>query len=102
MIRKGLLAWLILSLITFGACDGDSSQEARGLIVEVQADSIIEWETLTLKLPDGKQRSFLRGAGVDLRFWRASHLREHMAGALPVTVTYVKSGRGLVATSIGD
>ncbi len=102
MRRKILVAWVVLSLIILGACGGDSPQEARGLIVDVQAGSIIEWETLTLRLPDGKERLFLRGAEVDLRFWRASHLREHMASAQPVTVTYEKSDKGLIATRISD
>lgn len=102
MVRKSLAAYLLLALVLFTACRSDSAREARGLIVDVRAESVVEWESLTLRLSGGKELTFTRGADVDLRFWRASHLREHMAGAQPITVRYSESKGRLVAISISD
>jgi hypothetical protein len=102
MLRKSLASVTLAAFIMLSACNGDASHQARGVIVDVKSASLIEWDSLTLRRADGTALTFSRGVGVDLRFWRASHLREHMSGAAPVTVTYKKSKAGLVATTISD
>ena len=68
----------------------------------MQAEGILEWDSLTLKDSGGKAHTYARGEEIDLRFWRASHLREHMTKAEPVTVEYRKEDKGLVAISISE
>ncbi len=85
-----------------GGDDGVVTQSVVGRIIAVEADAIIEWESLILLAEDGRELTFLRGEGVDLRFWRASHLREHAQNSASVVVSYEETDRGLVAQSIDD
>ncbi len=54
---------------------------------------------MTLRESSGKEMRFLRGAEVDLRYWRASHIREHITASDRVKVTYRETPTGLVADS---
>ena len=74
----------------------------RGRVIEVRADAIIEWESIVVRTGDGRDFEFARGAEIDLRFWRASHLREHMTLGLPLTVEYEAVGGVLVARALAD
>lgn len=71
-----------------------------GVITSVTADSLIEWTSMTIREPSGQELRFLRGNGVDQRFWRASHLREHITFGDLMRVTYEETPQGLVAESI--
>lgn len=84
------------------SCGGPGEQSVRGLVVAVEASGPVEWESLTVRDATGQELTFRRGTEVDLRFWRASHLRDHMARAEPVTITYRRTGDGLVAVEIED
>ena len=74
----------------------------RGRVIEVRAGDIIEWESIVVRTEDGRDFEFSRGPEIDLRFWRASHLREHMTLGLPVTVEYETVDGTLVATALAD
>jgi hypothetical protein len=83
------------------ACSTPAHESVDGVVVEViSPSSIVEWDSLTLRSDEGKEFQFLRGDGVDLRYWRASHLREHMQRGDRVTVTYQKERGRLVAQAI--
>jgi hypothetical protein len=74
-------------------------QQFRGRIVNVQARSIAETETITLRTDDGRE--------VELRVDKAvavtpGHLREHMALGDPVAVSYTQGPDGLLAVRIDD
>lgn len=90
-----VVAWLVLV-----GC----RQEARptrydGLVVEMQAASILQISSFTLRTDDGALIEMIVEGDVGIT---ASHLREHMALADPVTVT-VRYADGLtVATRIED
>ena len=92
-----LLAITVAVAVT--AC-GESS--VRGRVIEVRAGDIIEWESIVVRTEDGRDFEFSRGPEIDLRFWRASHLREHMTLGLPVTVEYETVDGALVATALAD
>ena len=77
-----------------------ATRTADGVIIDVAANSLIEWTSMTIREPSGRELTFLRGGGVDLRFWRASHLREHMTFGDLMRVTYEETPQGLVAESI--
>ena len=74
----------------------------HGRVIEVRADDIIEWESIVVRTGDGRDFEFARGAEIDLRFWRASHLREHMTLGLPLSVEYEAVDGVLVATALAD
>jgi hypothetical protein len=74
-------------------------QQARGLVVNVQARSITETEAITLRADDGRELTLRVDRGVDMT---PGHLREHMTLALPVLVTYEQTPDGWLATRIDD
>jgi len=70
-----------------------------GLVVEMQAASILQIASFTLRTDDGTLIEMVVEGDVGIT---ASHLREHMALADPVTVT-VRYADGLtIATLIQD
>lgn len=101
--RAGALALVLaLALVAAIAGCGASKPSARGVIVDVHASSLVEWETMTIRLPGGEERTFRRGAGIDLARWRAAHLREHMTEGAAITVVYEQAGDVLTAVDIRD
>ena len=94
---------VLLLLPILSACREEAAPSVRGTIVAVNGAGLWEWDSLGLH-PNGggADLTFQRGPEVDLRYWRASHLREHMLGGTPVTITYKKSGTALVATNLSD
>ena len=96
-----IIAIAAIAAFAVVAC-GTSTLSVRGIVVEVRAGDIIEWESIVVRAEDGRELEFDRGATVDLRFWRASHLREHMNLGLPVIVEYEDVNGTLVARTIGD
>ena len=73
----------------------------RGQVIEVHAEGIIEWDSIVVRTAD-RDYTFSRGPEIDLRYWRASHLREHMTLGLPVTVEYEAVDGVLIATALAD
>ena len=100
-MRVALAIVLTLVIIAVAACGG-SKPSARGVIVDVQATSLVEWEAMTLRTANGEERTFRRGATIDLARWRAAHLREHMTEGSPLTVVYERAGDTLTAVEIKD
>ena len=97
-----LLLVLLVVLGASTACTGGSFKTARGVVVDVQASGLIEWESITVRTDDRAELTFLRGQRIDLRFWRASHLRDHMATGARVRVEYDATDQGLIAVAIND
>jgi hypothetical protein len=101
LARLAIAAWL-LSVVTMSliAC----RQQPRptrydGLVVEMQAASILQIASFTLRTNDGTLVELVVEGDVGIT---ASHLREHMALADPVTVT-VRYADGLtIATQVQD
>lgn len=67
--------------------------------MNVQARSIVETESITLRADDGRELVFRVDRAVD---FTPGHLREHMALAQPVLVTYEQTPDGLLAVKIDD
>ena len=70
-----------------------------GLVVEMQAASILQIASLTLRTDDGTFVEMIVEGDVGIT---ASHLREHMALADPVTVTVRYADGLIIATRIDD
>ena len=91
-------------LLTVASAMAACRQDTRptrydGLVVELQAASILQIASFTLRTDDGALVEMVVEGDVGMT---ASHLREHMALADPVTVT-VRYADGLtIATRIED
>lgn len=99
--RRQMLAHTVLGTsLLLAAC----RQEAKptrydGLVVEMQAASLLQIASFTLRTDDGTFVEMIVEGDVGIT---ASHLREHMALADPVAVT-VRYADGLtIATRIDD
>ncbi len=91
---------LTAALITFGACDNSDSQKSvTGQVIAVEARSITEFETLTLRDEDGVTWEFTGGLFTG---FTPSHLLEHKALGDPVRVWYDEIGGELRVKKIED
>ena len=104
--RVSAVLVLLLLAVVLAACDAGSSEDggitAAGVVVDVQG-SITEVEQFVLALPDGSRLTLEPESGVlEAAGFSASHLREHMALAERISVTYhERDGRNIV-TGVDD
>lgn len=98
---QGLIVALLLAAFV-SSCGGAQVKSFQGVITSVDATSVLEWKSISVQDSGGTQLTFLRSDKLDLRFWRASHLREHMLEAAPITVFYEETSQGLMAVRIED
>ena len=84
-------------LVIFAGCGGEPPLgaaepavmlEVRGLLVEVRADSLTKVDSLTIRDGEGNLRTFKVEGFLG---FTPSHLREHRALALPITVRYIEN-----------
>ena len=103
-----VLALALLAALATG-CGGESDsttatdggQAIRGRIVDLNARSLLELESLTIRGESGETYTVEAG-GVALGQFTPSHLREHMVSGLVVVVTYHDEGGRLVLDAISD
>ncbi|MCL0029206.1 hypothetical protein M1N23_03590 [Dehalococcoidia bacterium] len=104
--------WLLamaLLLVLMGACveesgstdQTDGQQIVRGRIVNVDARSLLEIESLTIQDKSGSLYT-VEARGVLFGEFTPSHLREHMVSGTAVEVTYYDEGGRLVLGAISD
>lgn len=81
----------------------ESSAQATGVVVAVDQQSVTDVSRFTLRAEDGEELVFAVGR-LDLSDggFNAGHLREHMAGASPVTVLYTEQDGERLATKLTD
>ncbi len=94
----------ILALAALGCGDQTGNVEVptetvRGIIVEVQAESLTEIDYLVLE--DESGASFLLGGG-EFPGFTPSHLREHMVLGVEAVVTFHRKDDRLVIDNIAD
>ena len=83
----------------------DGGQTVRGRIVDLNARSLLEVESLTIRDESGATYILEAGDeadGVELGRFTPSHLREHMVSGQAVEVTYHDEGGRLVLDAISD
>jgi hypothetical protein len=82
---------------------GTPTAEATGVVVAVDQQSVTEVSSFTLRTDAGEQIVFAVGV-LDMSDggFNAGHLREHMAGATPVTVHYTETEGERIATKLSD
>lgn len=96
-----MLALLVaLSVLVLAACRQESRPTRYdGLVVDLQAASILQIASFTLRTDDGALVELVVEGDVGMT---ASHLREHMALADPVSVTVRYADGRTIATRIED
>ena len=80
-------------------------QSIRGVLVDVQSPSLQRVDSFVVRTDDGRELEFTAtpdfNAGVE-HAMSPGHMRQHMALADPVTVTFRDEGGRLVALSATD
>ena len=108
--RMILVLWgvvlIVVATIPFGYLHlTRAPQSVSGIILDVQATSMVFADQITLRDSSGSLWRFRVDPEVvtnNQEPQSASHLRQHMAVADPVTVRYIKLGSELVAMRIVD
>ena len=113
-IRWKVVLAVALPMAALGltACGGDSSSDmsaqadrhvetVRGRILEVNARSLLELESLRLEDEDGTIWMF-EGGGRKLPGFTPSHIREHMVTGQRVSVTFERDGAALSIVDVAD
>ena len=112
-VQLGLPVVLIVSLCIWNGCGsrspmaGESKGPAqaeghmavRGQVGEVEAAGLVDLESLKIRDETGRVWAF---KAEDFIGMTPSHLREHKTLALLVTVRYVETTEGLMATDVTD
>jgi len=113
-VRWKVFLFLALPIAALGlmACGGDSAGDAnsqtieeagtvRGLILEVNAKSLLDLESLRLEDEDGTIWLF-EGGGRTFPGFTPSHIREHMVAGQRVSVTFERDGDVLTVVDVAD
>jgi hypothetical protein len=81
------------------------TQTVRGVLVDVQSRGLQQLDSFTLRTDDGRELTFTPAPNFNQGESHAmtpGHMRQHMALADPVTVTYREEGGRVVALSATD
>ena len=98
---------MAVALVMMGGCASPPAptKTAHGVLLEVESPSIQRVERFTLRTDDGQEMVFAAApdfnTGADHAF-TPGHMRQHMALADPVTVTYREENGKLVALNATD
>ena len=93
-----VLAPLLVLLLTLVACQ-PRTRTVHGVVIDLQARDLAHAEAVSVRLDDGTEMRF---KVADTVLFSASHLRQHMVFAEPVTVTYEEQAEGPLAVDIQD
>ncbi len=94
-----LVIAIAVSLVVACSSGGGSGPSVTGEVIDVEARSLTEFDTVTIIDSDGKTWEFTGGA---FSGFTPSHLREHQALGDPVKIWYVEEGDVLRVTRIED
>ncbi|MBI4298687.1 MAG: hypothetical protein HY666_02900 [Chloroflexi bacterium] len=102
------LVTALLASSTLGGCSsneekvgGQEAEAMYGYVVDVQASSISNVDTLTMEDVKGKVWHF-KGKGGHFLGFTPAHLREHKIQGQPLYVSYKEEGEDLVIVGIKD
>jgi hypothetical protein len=94
-----------LLVLLVGCSAAPQTQTARGVLLDVVSPSIQQVDSFSLRTDDGRVLSFLTAPDFNTGASHAmtpGHMRQHMALADPVTVTYREESGKLIALSATD
>jgi hypothetical protein len=108
VVRSALSVLALLTVLAVGCGGGpgstpktDGGLAIRGRIVDLNARSLLEIESLTIRAESSEDYT-VEAEGVPMGQFTPSHLREHMVSGLVVTVTYHEEDGRLVLDGISD
>jgi hypothetical protein len=81
------------------------TQTARGVLLDVESPSIQKVDSFTLRTDDGQEMHFVTAPNFNegvVHLMTPGHMRQHMALADPVEVTYREESGTLVALTAVD
>jgi hypothetical protein len=81
------------------------TETVRGVLIDVQARGLQQLDSFTVRTDDGQELTFTPAPNFNQgasHVMTPGHMRQHMALADPVTVTYRDEGGRLVALSATD
>jgi hypothetical protein len=94
---------VVLALLV--GCSAPQTQSVRGVLLDVVSPSIQQVDSFSLRTDDGRELDFVTAPdfnkGVS-RVMTPGHMRQHMALADPVVVTYREESGKLIALSATD
>jgi len=100
------LSCVVLVVAVLGGCAAPPAlKTAHGVLLEVESPSIQRVERFTLRTDDGQELRFSAASDFNSGTSHAmtpGHMRQHMALADPVTITYREEGGNLVALNATD
>lgn len=109
-----MIALVVLISLALMACAGNGSvstatdndadltlEVMRGMVLQVEAESLISLATLEVQDEDGKVWSF-EGRGKVVPGFTPSHLNEHKLFGESVSITFYREGDALVIHEIKD
>lgn len=79
----------------------DATESVRGLVLEVKAESLLAFESLTVRDEEGREWTF-EAKGKRFAGFTPAHLRDHMLSGLSVEVAFHREGEALVVDDISD
>jgi hypothetical protein len=94
-----------LAALSLGCASQPPARTERGILLDVQGASLQRVESFTLRTDDGRELTFRTAPNFNegpSHSMSPGHMRQHMALAEPVTVTYREEGNSLVALSATD
>ncbi|HYY88062.1 MAG TPA: hypothetical protein VFA49_04645 [Chloroflexota bacterium] len=96
---------VLLALLVGCAAPAPATHTVRGVLVDVQSRSLQQLDSFTVRTDDGQELTFSPAPNFNANESHAmnpGHMRQHMALADPVTVTYREEDQRLVALSATD
>lgn len=93
---------MLAGTLLLGGCQSGAGAElqwVRGRVIDVQARSIAQVTSVTVRADDGRELTFRVDPSVEVT---PGHLREHMTLGEPVVVRYRVEANGLLAIAIDD
>lgn len=95
----------MLVVLATAACTAPPTRTVHGVLLSVESPSIQRVERFTLRTDDGQELSFTTTADFNSGASHAmtpGHMRQHMALADGVTITYREEGGQLIALNATD
>ncbi len=92
-------------VLLVGCSAPEKTQSVRGVLLDVVSPSIQQVDSFSLRTDDGQELSFLTAPDFNKGASHAmtpGHMRQHMALADPVLVTYREEAGKLIALSATD
>lgn len=99
---RGVTTIAVITALAATAC-GPSRETVAGWVVDIGSTSVTDVESITLRTAEGEEQVYRIGTvELDGDAFPPSHLREHMALAQPVALSFEEVGSERVVVRLVD